>query len=348
MDKLKKAFERYFSIGPKAAFIVVLILIGSTVGVNAAKKTIVVAIDGKETKIVTFRKTFKNVLEANDIVLGPKDKTMPSIDTVVKKIDRLDIKRAIPVEVAVDGQNIEVLTTEDTVDKMLEEEGIEVRNSDRVLPSRTVPVENGLKVSITRIDERVIKVSESIDFATVVQKDEEALNTVTKVLQNGQQGEKVITTKVLYEDGKEVAREVVNEAVEKEPIKKIVSVGTLAAIKVSRGGSINDVVYRKALRMQATAYTADYASTGKRPGDKGFGITATGTTAKRNPNGYSTIAVDPRVIPLGTKLYVEGYGYAIAEDTGGAIKGNIIDIFLNSNSECIKWGRRYVNVYVLK
>ena len=92
-------------------------------------------------------------------------------------------------------------------------------------------------------------------------------------------------------------------------------------------------MYTDSLRMRATAYTADYASTGKGPGDSGFGITASGTVAKRNKGSYSSVAVDPRVIPLGTKLYVEGYGYAIAEDTGGAIKGNSIDLFFNSSSE---------------
>ncbi|MGL4796966.1 MAG: 3D domain-containing protein, partial [Paraclostridium sp.] len=77
--------------------------------------------------------------------------------------------------------------------------------------------------------------------------------------------------------------------------------------------------------------------------------TATGTVPKRNPNGYSTIAVDPRVIPLGSLVYVDGYGYAIAEDTGGAIKGNIIDVFVNSYDEAIYgWGRKYsVPVYII-
>lgn len=92
--------------------------------------------------------------------------------------------------------------------------------------------------------------------------------------------------------------------------------------------------YKQTLSMQATAYTAN-------------SITATGTTPVRNPNGLSTIAVDPRVIPLGSKVYVVGYGYAVAADTGGAIKGNIIDLFLNSNQECINWGRRNVTVYVI-
>ncbi len=86
--------------------------------------------------------------------------------------------------------------------------------------------------------------------------------------------------------------------------------------------------------MEATAYAGD-------------GITASGNGTNRNPNGYSTIAVDPRVIPLGSRVYVEGYGYAIAHDTGGDIKGNRIDLFMNSEAECNSWGRRSVKVYIL-
>lgn len=93
--------------------------------------------------------------------------------------------------------------------------------------------------------------------------------------------------------------------------------------------------YSQVLDMQATAYSGD-------------GITASGAPTKRNPGGYSTIAVDPRVIPIGTTVYVEGYGYAVAEDTGGAIKGNIIDVFFHSESEANSWGRRSVKVYILK
>ncbi len=83
--------------------------------------------------------------------------------------------------------------------------------------------------------------------------------------------------------------------------------------------------------MKATAYT----HTGNQ--------TATGTWPK-----VGTIAVDPRVIPLGTRVYVVGYGYAVAEDTGGAIKGNIIDLFMETENQCINWGRRNVTVYILK
>ena len=87
--------------------------------------------------------------------------------------------------------------------------------------------------------------------------------------------------------------------------------------------------------MEATAY-------------QGHGITASGLKPVRNPDGISTIAVDPNVIPLGSKVYVSGYGLAIAADTGGAIKGNIIDVYLNSYEECMSWGRRQVTVQILE
>lgn len=74
------------------------------------------------------------------------------------------------------------------------------------------------------------------------------------------------------------------------------------------------------------------------------GHTASGTIPKRKPKGISTIAVDPNVIPLGTKVYVEGYGLAIAEDKGGSIKGNRIDVYFTNKKSCLNWGIRYVKV----
>ena len=99
-------------------------------------------------------------------------------------------------------------------------------------------------------------------------------------------------------------------------------------------GSTNIGTAIKTFTMESTAYY-------------GHTITAMGSKPVRNPNGISTVAVDPNVIPLGSKVYVSGYGVAIAADTGGAIKGNIIDVFLNSYEECMNWGRREVTVQLL-
>ncbi|WP_243240306.1 3D domain-containing protein [Clostridium cibarium] len=92
--------------------------------------------------------------------------------------------------------------------------------------------------------------------------------------------------------------------------------------------------YRQSYTMEATAYTANTS-------------TATGTIPVRNPNGLSTVAVDPSIIPLGSTVYVSGYGYAIAADTGGDIHGMRIDLFMNSEADCIAFGRKDVTVLLI-
>lgn len=92
------------------------------------------------------------------------------------------------------------------------------------------------------------------------------------------------------------------------------------------------------ITVEATAYTANCTGCS--------GITKTGVDLKANPNA-KVIAVDPTVIPLGSKVYVEGYGYATAEDIGGAIKGNRIDVFIPTQNEAIQWGRKQVKVTIL-
>lgn len=96
----------------------------------------------------------------------------------------------------------------------------------------------------------------------------------------------------------------------------------------------SDGKYKKTLSMEATAYS-------------GGTLTAMGLKPVRDPGGISTIAVDPSVIPLGSKVYIPGYGYAIASDTGGVIKGNIIDLYMNSHDECISWGRSQVTLHIV-
>lgn len=102
----------------------------------------------------------------------------------------------------------------------------------------------------------------------------------------------------------------------------------------SNNNSSNSGPYLKTLTVEATAYS-------------GHTITAMGTKPVRDPNGISTIAVDPNVIPLGSKVFIPGYGYAIAADTGGVILGNKIDLFMNSKEECIAFGRQTVTVHII-
>ncbi|MGL5243647.1 MAG: 3D domain-containing protein, partial [Sarcina sp.] len=174
---------------------------------------------------------------------------------------------------------------------------------------------------------------------TIVTNDSNSLDTYSKVLKEGKDGEKEVISRVVFENGKEVSKTVVSEQIKTEPIAKEVVQGTLKTLSVNRGG--NAINYTKQLtNVKATAYSPiNGAKTA---------YTASGMKATRNPNGYSTIAVDPSVIPLGTKVYVEGYGYAIAADTGSNVKGNFIDVFFNEYKEACNWGVKYLNVYILE
>lgn len=114
---------------------------------------------------------------------------------------------------------------------------------------------------------------------------------------------------------------------------------TVQEKQVADSQNTPDEVTGKVLYMESTAYSSD-------PRDSlgGGTVTATGQNLLTNP---MAVAVDPNVIPLGTRLYVEGYGEAIASDTGGAIKGNIIDVHFSTYEQCIRWGRRIVKVTIL-
>ncbi len=345
VEKLKSYFKKYSSNGPKTIYIGLIVLVVLTAMICSTRKTITVFIDGKDKKITTFSSTYKKALSNNGITVGPKDKTQPSLDSKVGNGSKISIKKAVKLEVAVDGKKLGIQSAEDNIEKMLQAEKIAIQENDKVYPGKESTIEDGLKIAITRVKIKEIKETKQVDYTTVVKKDEDMEQGNKKTLQEGQLGEKEVVTKVVYENDKEISRKVVGQTIKKQPVEKIVAMGTLNVYTPSRGSK---VPYKNAMRMRATGYTADYESTGKGPGDDDFGITATGTMAKRSSGSYSSVAVDPRIIPLGTKLYVEGYGYAIAEDTGGAIKGNRIDLFFDSSSEADNWGVRWINVYVVK
>ena len=346
IDKLKDNVKNYFSSGPKLIFIAMLILMCTViVFVNSRKKITVSFDNGKTLQIVTFRSNLTKMMEDNNINLGPKDKVTPGVNSRIKDGERIFIKRAVNIEILADGRDCKIKSAEKDVKTMLKKEKIAYSDVDKLSQPLSRKLYGGMKLVITRVNSEVVRNIQSIDYDTVVQNDDNMVKGDKKVVQQGETGVKESTYKIIYEDGKQVSKDLLNEVVSKDPVKQIISVGTLGVISASRGGSI---YYTKTLNARVTAYSAGYRSTGKNPGDSGYGITATGTAAVRNSNGYSSIAVDPSVIPFGTKLYIPGYGLAVAVDIGGAIKGNSIDIFFNSESEADSWGVKRLTVYFVK
>ena len=340
MIKFKDKLKSNFSIWPKTVFVVVLILLSATITILGLRNTIEVVVDGQKVEITTLSKNLKTILDNNGITVAQKDKISVELDSEVNDGDIIYINKAVDVEIIVDGKNLSIASAEKTVKDMLEAENIKISQEDKITPSIDENLQAGMTVEVTRVEKELLKEVQPIAFETETRKNSELNQDVEEVVQDGSNGERTITTEVVYENGKEVNRRVVKEVVSKNPINKIIDIGTLAVVRPSRGSSDQDFAYSSMISCMSTAYTSDR-------GDSGT-VTATGTTVRRNPDGYSTVAVDPRVIPLGTKLYIEGYGLAIAEDTGGAIVGNKVDVYVDSYDEAVNWGRRQVNVYILK
>ena len=233
-----------------------------------------------------------------------------------------------------------------TVKELLSDLKIKVDDDDIVIPDLDTELKSEGKISIIKVDVKVIEKEVEAPFKTIKKKNKELSHKQSKILVQGVNGKNKVKCKEYYAGDKLIKEEVIHVESLVKPIDQVFEEGTKDVFTNDRG----DFTARKAIKMVATAYEAGPRSTGKRPGDKGYGITASGARAKRG-----TVAVDPRVIPLGTKLYIKSltpgvpdYGFAIAQDTGGAIKGNKIDLFMDTVWECLQFGRRPVMVYILQ
>ncbi len=292
--------------------------------------------EGREVQIVTLEENVEDFLKKYEIELGPGDSVSPSPQQQLYDGIVIEITRNVPYYAVADGkERLVYLPLGSTVADVLEKAGIVLREQDVVnymLEANAIPEE---KILVTRYDQEVIIEKESIPYNVIVKKDRNMDEGVNKVVQEGKQGELQREILVAYRDGVEISREVVKETVTVKPVDRVVHTGTVKKKITSRGDTLR---YTTVKTFQATAYT----HTGR--------ATKTGVMPKK---GY--IAVDPRVIPLYKTVYVEfprGWehlnGYYKAMDTGGAIKGNKIDVFMETEGQCKKFGRRNVKVYFPK
>lgn len=283
---------------------------------------------GEETrKVTTFADNVGQLLVDEGISLGVNDQVEPSVATPLKKGMTVIVKKSFSTRVLVDNSTLELKTVPKTVREILHELKIELGPEDRINYPLGEMIKAETDIQITRIKTEIVREDEEMPFRVVRQQEDSLEKGFSKVAKKGEKGLAENTYLVTYEDGQETEKELVSKRIIKYPVTEEVKVGALQV--VSRGGT--DYRFREAKTVEATAYT----HTGNR--------TKTGTWPK-----IGTIAVDPKVIPLGTKLYVEGYGVGKAEDTGGAIKGNRIDVFLDTEEECVKWGRKKLKVYILE
>lgn len=348
---IKTAIARFGAYVAKTKLLVSTTIMTVTVfsilfSASVFSKTIVVNVDGVEKQIFVFGKTVADVLASADVSFNENDVVSVPTDEKAYNGQVLYVNKAFPITFNVNNDEKQFLTTKKTVCEFLADNNIALSQHDVVNPSLDSVLDANSVVNLTKADVEFVTETTEIPFKTISVPNNKA-NVGSKTVKSiGENGLKEVTYIVVKRNGNEISKEVTSSKIVKNPVDKVTEYGTVAAVLSSRGDAMR---YKKVLTMSASAYDLSYRSTGKSPGSKGYGVTASGMRAKRG-----VVAVDTSVIPIGTRLYIETsdgkyvYGNAVAGDTGGAIRGNKIDLFMDSYSECRAFGRRTVNVYILE
>jgi 3D (Asp-Asp-Asp) domain-containing protein len=332
-----------------AVLVLVLISALSLLSQNALANTYVIT-DGNEVKThITFASDPAAVLDEAGVALDEDDTYTTALEDGIYEIT---VRRSHKVTVDHCGEIIRTESVDETVAQLLARLGISVDGDTRISHD---PKQQILEDQLITVD-RVVRVTETytavIPFETTYYEDPSLPAGVEAVLVQGQEGQMRCTAAVVYEEGRELSRTVLSQTVVRQPVNSVVAVGTGApqdtesqsgliigdGIIITPDGQV--LTYTGTMDVLATAYTHT---------DEGCDfITATGTTVR-----VGTVAVDPRLIPYGTRMFIitkDGayiYGISTAEDCGSAIKNYRVDLYFPTDAECWEFGRRDATIYFL-
>ena len=328
--------ERAFPTSRKFLYLVgaLAVLFTMTISIwlyrSSQPKEVQLVINGETKSVKTKAKTVGDLLKEQSISYNAHDALSPPPEEKIKEGLKVNFEDKWQVAIEVGKEEKTVVTSKKKVGDILQEQNVALGSADKVSPGLDEEISDNGKISITKVEQKMVESDETVPFREVKRSDVLLPKGQEQVVQDGVDGKAVLRYQVVYENGEEVSRTLVDTKVVQPMQEKIVKVGTLAT--VSRGGT--DFTARKVLEnVVLTAY-----------GPGGNARTASGSA----PASGKTIAVDPNVIPLGTWVYIEGYGFRRAEDTGGAIQGNKLDLYFDSNQEASNFGiRRASKVYVI-
>lgn len=371
LEKMRNNCRNKKSLALALAFIVMISMLSMGAIYDMETKTVTLitrnAFEGIENNrdIVTRKTTVEEFLEEQEIVLEKDDVLNADLSEELYPKQIITVEKSRMIEIHCDGQTSFKKAVKKTVGEALKDAGIIVSNTDIVTPSVSSDVTPEMVITVDRVEIKEETVDTEIPYQSVKEPDPTRYLGESAAKQYGVPGVKRDVYKVTRINGEETARELISSGTEKEPVSEIILTGTKQheriinkkqALAAANGGfrdageeieatsSQKGFSYSKVLNVTATAYDPSPET------NAGYSKTALGLTPE-----YGVVAVDPRVIPLGTKLYIESsdggaswvYGYCIAGDTGGAIKGNRVDLCYNTKSECIQFGRRSATVYIL-
>lgn len=294
--------------------------------------------NGLPVQIFTTKEILAESLTAGGVAIIHGDLVIPPLSSKVTAGMDVFIKRSKGVTIGVDRRTLQIRTLKATVAEVLQDEGISLSDEDRVVPSLETRIKDGMNVRITRVRQEYVTNEEILEYTTVYQPDPEMEIDQKRVSQYGREGLRKWVTRIVYEDGEEVERVKEREWVEKELLNTIISYGTKIVIR-QLDTSEGSISYWRKMRVYATSY--DASGGGKPRSSPGYGFTSLGLRAEKG-----VIAVDPRVIPYYTRMYVPGYGLGVAGDTGGGVIGRFIDLCY-AEGEDQPWSSRWVDIYLL-
>lgn len=291
--------------------------------------------DGFESELVTMEKTVGNLLQKYSIALGQGDEVYPGKDELLQEGLTVTVRRAMEILVTADGTEHKVYLLGGTVEDTLEKAGINLSELDETNHELDASIAPGMVIAVSRVMQETIVKKEAIPYQVIVKNDNTQDESQRRVVQQGMQGELQREYKLVYRDGFEISREFIGEKIAQKPVDHIVRAGTLKRKLTSRGESVR-YAFSRVFEVTAYTHTGNATRTGVMP-------------------EVGHVAVDPRVIPLNSTIYIDFSGrwdhldgFYKATDTGGVIKGDIVDIFLDTEEEAIRFGRRRARVYLVR
>lgn len=324
---------------PVKRFLIVtlLLVMAITMGSSLVKgKNVILNINGREKTLLTYSATVEELITKEKIELKEKDLVEPKKSSKIEEGMTIYIKSPRSITIYDGNKTVIEEAQGDTTEEVLEYLGIKLNELDRTEPKLDELVDN--KITIARVTTETKQVEEVVPFNVLENLNKELEKGKTNVITPGVDGKRIDTIETTYVNGKLEGSQILSSDVVVEPITEVREVGSKVIADQIPAGEFKGEEVVAVYIMEATAYDPTAGSK-----------TAMGTKAR-----VGAVAVDPRVIKLGSRLYVESmdgwpsYGYATAEDTGGAIKGKRIDLFFNTNAQALRFGRRNVKVYVLK
>jgi 3D (Asp-Asp-Asp) domain-containing protein len=238
------------------------------------------------------------------------------------------------VHVLVDGGRKDWISEKSTVAEAVAEAGVELGPRDEVFPDLDQPLWDSIPIFVCRVRATIVAHDEKIAYRCLFEPSKSRWQRLPVITRRGKAGLVRKRYEIVYRDGRETERNLIETRVIRASVAERIMAPPRYQL-ASRGYYAG----RRVFQMVATAYD---------PGPGSCGPAATGKTAIGLRAGHGVVAVDPRLIPMKARIYVEGYGYAVAGDIGGAIKGNRIDLGFRSRSQALRYGRHPVTVRVVE